>query len=293
MIPLLSNRLGIYEKALPEALSWNDRLQLASDLGFDFVEMSVDESDDRIARLSWTKEQRDSLQHAMSRTRVPLMSMCLSAHRRYPMGSRDVGLRAIAMEMMQRAVDFAAELGIRVIQIAGYDVYYEESGVDTQDMFLENLIRATELAACHQVMLAVEVMDTEFINSVTKFLWIDEIVNSPWLTVYPDLGNLSAWGNDVPNELKKGIHRIVGVHIKDAVPVSMDFAGKFKEVPFGAGKTDFVAAFSALREVHYSGPFMIEMWTGRSPDAVECIRAARGFVIDKMRAAGYFSELVR
>ena len=293
MTTLLSNPLGIYEKALPDALSWDDRLQLASDLGFDFVEISIDESDSRIARLSWNKEQRDALHRATSRIGVPIMTMCLSAHRRYPMGSRDATLRAIAMQMMQRAVDFAAELGIRVIQIAGYDVYYEESGVDTQQMFLENLIRATEMAACHQVMLAVEVMDTEFINSVTKFLWIDEIVNSPWLTVYPDLGNLSAWGNDVPNELKKGIHRIVGVHIKDTVPVTVDFAGKFKEVPFGAGRTDFVAAFSALKDLHYSGPFLIEMWTGKSPDALESIRAAREFVIEKMRAAGYFSEIIQ
>lgn len=44
--------LGIYEKALPPGEDWLTRLQLAGELGFDFVEMSIDESDGRLAR--WT-----------------------------------------------------------------------------------------------------------------------------------------------------------------------------------------------------------------------------------------------
>ncbi|BEA02691.1 hypothetical protein VEE15_26740 [Escherichia coli] len=36
--------LGIYEKALPAGECWLERLQLAKTLGFDFVEMSVDEN---------------------------------------------------------------------------------------------------------------------------------------------------------------------------------------------------------------------------------------------------------
>lgn len=37
--------LGIYEKALPAGECWLERLRLAKTLGFDFVEMSVDETD--------------------------------------------------------------------------------------------------------------------------------------------------------------------------------------------------------------------------------------------------------
>lgn len=46
--------LGIYEKALPAGECWLERLQLAKTLGFDFVEMSVDETDDRLSRLDWS-----------------------------------------------------------------------------------------------------------------------------------------------------------------------------------------------------------------------------------------------
>jgi hexulose-6-phosphate isomerase len=285
----LKNKLGIYEKALPESLAWRDRLQTAKDLGFDFVEISIDEADERINRLYWTRERRAALRSDIADIGVPVMSMCFSGHRRFPMGSRDAVVRAKSMDLMGRALDFATEIGIRVIQLAGYDVYYEQSGADTKSMFLENLIQATEMAASQQVMLAIEIMDTEYINSITKYLWFDQMVNSPWLAVYPDIGNLSAWGNNVAEELKKGIHRTVGVHIKDTIPVSDNFPGKFKDVPFGSGSTDFVAAFSALKEVHYAGPFMIEMWSGKCADAVAKVTAAKAFVMEKMEAAGYFS----
>jgi len=35
--------------------------------------------------------------------------------------------------------------------------------------------------------------------------------------VYPDIGNLSAWGNDVGYELEFGYPRIVAVHVKAVV----------------------------------------------------------------------------
>ena len=40
--------IGIYEKALPKTVTWRERLILAKELGFDFVEMSIDETDERL-----------------------------------------------------------------------------------------------------------------------------------------------------------------------------------------------------------------------------------------------------
>ena len=56
--------LGIYEKALAKDLSWPERLVLAKSCGFDFVEMSVDETDERLSRLDWSTAQRTSLDGA-------------------------------------------------------------------------------------------------------------------------------------------------------------------------------------------------------------------------------------
>ena len=68
--------LGIYEKALPKTLSWPERLALAKSCGFDFVEMSVDETDERLSRLDWSVAQRTSLVGAMLESGVASPSMC-------------------------------------------------------------------------------------------------------------------------------------------------------------------------------------------------------------------------
>jgi L-ribulose-5-phosphate 3-epimerase len=112
-----------------------------------------------------------------------------------------------------------ADTGIRVIQLAGYDVYYEPTTADSRRRYLDGMQRALEVAAQHQVMLALEIMDTTFLNSITKYLALKQQLPSPWFTVYPDLGNLTAWGNDVAAELTAGIHHIVGVHVKESKPV--------------------------------------------------------------------------
>ncbi len=149
--------LGIYEKALPKDLSWPERLVLAKSCGFDFVEMSVDETDERLSRLEWSTTQRASLVEAMLETGVAIPSMCLSAHRRFPFGSRDEIVRERAREIMTKAIRLARDLGIRTIQLAGYDVYYEEHDEGTQQRFAEGLAWAVEQAAAAQVMLAVEI----------------------------------------------------------------------------------------------------------------------------------------
>ena len=68
--------LGIYEKALPAGECWLERLQLAKTLGFDFVEMSVDETDERLSRLDWSREQRLALVNAIVETGVRVPSFC-------------------------------------------------------------------------------------------------------------------------------------------------------------------------------------------------------------------------
>ncbi|MCQ8865442.1 TIM barrel protein, partial [Escherichia coli] len=68
-------------------------------------------------------------------------------------------LRQPARQSMSKAIRLARDLGIRTIQLAGYDVYYEDHDEGTQQRFAEGLAWAVEQAAASQVMLAVEIMD--------------------------------------------------------------------------------------------------------------------------------------
>jgi L-ribulose-5-phosphate 3-epimerase len=280
------NPLGIYEKALPKGLSWMTRLSLAQALGFDFVEMSIDETDERLARLDWSAAERASLRAAVAETGVTVPSMCLSGHRRFPFGSRDPDIRAKAREIMRKAIDLSVSVGLRTIQLAGYDVYYEPGDDGTRQRFVEGLRWAVDEAARSQVMLAVEIMDTPFINSITAWLEYAKLIESPFFCVYPDLGNLSAWGNDVSAELRKGIAKIVAIHLKETLQVTKDFPGQFREVPFGTGCVDFVACFKTLAELSYRGPFLIEMWTEKSAEPIVEVAHARSWLLEQMRRGG-------
>jgi L-ribulose-5-phosphate 3-epimerase len=279
--------IGIYEKALPAALSWPERLQLARECGFDFVEMSIDESDVRLSRLDWDQAERRRLVQAVMDSGVRIPTMCLSGHRRFPFGSHDAAVRERARQIMDKAIGFAQDVGIRTIQLAGYDVYYEKQDESTLRRFEEGLQWAVQRAAAAQVMIAVEIMDTAFMNSISKWLAWEERIRSPWFTVYPDVGNLSAWGNDVPLELRRGISRIAAIHLKDTLPVTPGSPGKFRDVPFGEGCVDFAGVFRTLKALNYRGTFLIEMWTEKAKEPVKELLDARHWIEARMREGGW------
>lgn len=279
--------LGLYEKALPADLSWPQRLATAAELGFEFVEMSIDEQPARQQRLDWDRRQRLAFIQARLDSGVTVPSLCLSAHRRDPFGSADAATRERARVLMSKALELATDLGIRNIQLAGYDVYYEPADRHSRERFIEGMQWAAAQAARAQVMLSVEVMDTPFINSISKWRDIARHVNSPWFTVYPDLGNLSAWGNDVAAELKLGIDRIAAIHLKDTQPVTAHSPGQFRDVPFGEGCVDFVGIFKTLHELNYRGSFLIEMWTEKASEPVLEIIQARRWIESRMQEGGF------
>ncbi|MDZ4907207.1 L-ribulose-5-phosphate 3-epimerase, partial [Clostridium perfringens] len=145
-------------------LSFKEKLQCARECGFDYMEISIDETDEKLARLDMTKEERFEIVKAMFEVGLPIRTMCLSGHRKYPLGSLNEETRNRALEIMEKAIDLAYDLGIRVIQIAGYDVYYEESNEETKELFIKNLEKSVEMASKKGVILAFETMETDFLN---------------------------------------------------------------------------------------------------------------------------------
>ena len=231
--------LGLYEKSMPGSLSWIEKLTAAKECGFDFVEMSVDETDAKLARLDMSDAERMELLQVMAQSGLPIRSMCLSGHRKYPLGSPDEAVRRRSLEIMEKAVALAADLGIRIIQLAGYDVYYEEGNDRTRAWFRENLARCVEMAAREGIVLGFETMETPFMDTVGKAMKYVEDIRSPYLGVYPDAGNLTnaarLYGHDLLTDIRSGEGHIVAFHLKETVP------GKYREIPFGTGHVDFTS----------------------------------------------------
>lgn len=267
--------MGIYEKALPVEMTWEERLAAAGRAGFKFVELSVDESDARLARLDWNSTQRAELRQAMRDSGVPVISMCLSAHRKYPMGSLNDKIRQRGFATMAQAVEFAQDVGIRIVLVPGYDVFYEPTSLETRQRFIEGLHFAVELAGNAGIMLALENTERSVITIAQALAYVHEI-DSPWLQLYGDIGNLVAHGCDVLAELEVGGGHLAGIHVKDA---RLD---EFKKVPFGEGLVPFEAIFRKLHEMRFSGPLMLEMWCDGRKDCLEALTGARRWVLERI-----------
>lgn len=229
--------LGLYEKSMPASLSLPEKLKETRTAGFDYMELSIDETEAKLARLLWTKSEICALSSAMADEGIPIKSICLSGHRRYPLGHPDPATRHRSLEIMQNAIVFASRLGVRIIQIAGYDVYYEPSTEDTKARFAENLALSVDMAAREGVVLAFETMETAFIDTVGKALrWVNEI-QSPYLQIYPDAGNITnaaiLYGADPMDDLRSGRGHVVALHLKEAKP------GVYRNLRYGEGRVDF------------------------------------------------------
>lgn len=237
-------KLGLYEKAMPADLLWEEKLKIARDSGFDFLEISIDETDQKLARLDMDGEEFYQMMKAMDKVGLYIRTMCLSGHRKYPIGSHELQIRECGMKIMEKAIALSYKMGIRIIQLAGYDVYYEESDAFTREMFRTNLARCAELAAKNGIILAFETMETEFMNTVEKSMEYIKFIQSPYLNIYPDIGNLTnasvLYGTNVLEDIRKGKGRIAAAHLKETKP------GVFREVPFGTGHTDFTACAAEL-----------------------------------------------
>ncbi|MGD8117065.1 L-ribulose-5-phosphate 3-epimerase [Vibrio sp. TRT 29B02] len=257
---LQRHRVGLYEKALPNRFSWEEKLKTTKQLGFDFLEISVDESDERRCRLDWDDETIYALRHQCEQYAMPLQSMCLSAHRKFPFGSADPEIRKQALLHMEKAIALAYKLGIRTIQLAGYDVYYEPSNHVSHQRFIEGMQQSAKLAERAGVMLAVEIMDTDYLNSLSKFELLRREVDSPYFTAYPDVGNISGWNYDVVTELKLSKPHITQIHLKDTYRVTPDSQGQFRDLVIGEGEVDFNAIFTTLKQTDCVVPLVIEMW---------------------------------
>ena len=249
---MIQHKFGLYEKALPRDLALSEKLRIAKDLGFDYFELSTDESEEFQARVTSDKSEIIEIRKAIEAYDMPIMTMCLSGTRNCPIGSENPELATKGMNNTRNEKTYA--------------------------LFLENLAKLTQEAASCGVMLALENVDIDTMDSLEKGLQIIEHVDSPWLQIFPDIANLystgkgNTWSCDQYRLAKK---HLVATHVKDTV------VGKVRDIPFGNGNVDFIKFFKTLREINFSGPMTLEMWAQNYEDPYKAAKDALSFIKDK------------
>src|SRR5699024_10412807 len=101
-------------------------------------------------------------------------------------------------------------------------------------------------------------------------------VKSPWLQLYPDIGNLVANGYSLESQLQNIAKHTLSVHLKDTK------INEFRRVPFGEGEVDFKLVADLLRTDGYCGNFTIEMWNDGDQHSLEIANRTLDFIKNEM-----------
>ena len=138
-----------------------------------------------------------------------------------------------------------------------------------------------DFASKYGVILAFETMETEFMDTVEKAMEYVNLVDSPYLGIYPDIGNLKnasvKYNKDVVKDLKKGKGHIFAAHLKETNP------GIYRDMQFGSGgHTEYERCIKELKNQKvqiYTGEF----WDHGEENYKEIIKNSYEFLSEKLK----------
>lgn len=229
--------IGLYEKAMRNTLSWSEKLKCAKECGYDYMEMCIDATDEKINRIFMNTAEKKEIMEAVFQAGLPIGSMSVSALTKYALGDPDEEIRKKAMQIAEKSIELAVDLGVRTVMIPGYDIYFGESTIETKKYFLENVKKIAEIAEREGILVGFETMENNFMNTTGKAVQYVNMVDSAYLKIYPDAGNITNAAvenqHDVCEDLSLGKGKLIALHLKETKP------GIFREVPFLTGHVQF------------------------------------------------------
>lgn len=276
-------KIGLYEKAIRNSLPWKEKLEVAKECGYDYLEMSIDATQEKIDRIYMDATQRKSIVDAVYETGIPIHSMSVSALTKFALGDPDEEIRNKAMVIAEKAIELAADIGVRTVMIPGYDIYYGESTLETKKYFLQNVRNIAEIAEREGILVGFETMENNFMNTTGKAVHYVRMVDSAYLKIYPDAGNITNAAvedkHDVCEDLLLGKGMLIALHLKESQP------GKFREVPFLTGHVEFERIIETAWSLGVRR-YVTELWDVGKEDWKEDICFANKSmcaILDKMK----------
>lgn len=260
--------IGLYEKAMRNTLTWKEKLQCAKECGYDYLEISIDATEEKINRIYMDTEEKREIMEAIFDTGIPIGSMSVSALTKYALGDPDQAVRDRGMEIAEKSIQLSSALGVRTVMIPGYDIYYGESTIETKRYFLENIRKIAEIAEREGILVGFETMENNFMNTTGKAVQYVNMVDSAYLKIYPDAGNITnaavANRHDVCEDLSLGKGKLIALHLKETKP------GVYREVPFLTGHVEFERIINTAWKLGVRR-YVTELWDVGQPQWKEDI----------------------
>ena len=260
--------IGLYEKAIRNTLTWKEKLQCAKECGYDYLEISIDATEEKINRIYMDTEEKKEIMEAIFDTGIPIGSLSVSALTKYALGDPDQAVRDRGMEIAEKSIQLSSALGVRTVMIPGYDIYYGESTIETKRYFLENIRKIAEIAEREGILVGFETMENNFMNTTGKAVQYVNMVDSAYLKIYPDAGNITnaavANRHDVCEDLSLGKGKLIALHLKETKP------DVYREVPFLTGHVEFERIINTAWKLGVRR-YVTELWDVGQPQWKEDI----------------------
>ena len=210
--------------------------------GFQNVELaSVRDYTEHVMPEQMSERDREDLRDTLKD--YGLSPMSISGHSN--LASRE------GVDNFKRRVDLAKWFGAAVVNTGPGEVESPEG----REGFFTNILEIAQYADQAKVTVALETHG-ELMGSGTAAASVIEQIDSPWIRMNYDTGNVIFYGDVNPREdIAAAIPFLGHIHLKDkrGGKKVWDFP------PLGMGDVDFPGIFNALDRAHYRGPISVEI----------------------------------
>lgn len=252
---------GISQWAFPADMNLRSCFKLAKEAKFDGIEVAISEEGE--INLRSTKNEIQKIVKLSNSIGIEISSLATGLFWDYSLTSDDSAEREKAKNIIKKMLEVASWLKVDTILVipGAVDVFFKSdfpvvSYDKAYERSLQILKELAPLAESYKVNIALENVWNNFLLSPLEMKTFINSINSQYVGVYFDVGNVlkngfpEHWINILGNRIKK-------VHIKD-YKKSIGTVEGFVNLLYG--DVNWPAVISALKEVPYSGFLTAELF---------------------------------
>jgi len=241
---------GVNAWIYPEKFSIEEELKASSDIGYDGVELNLDENNIKFSR----KERREIAEKAES-LGLELPSLCTALFWKYNLASPDKTIRQKGIETIKVGCEFAADIGAKVLLVVPAVAVPEVPYDEMWRLSKESILEAAPAAEDNGVIIGVENVWNRFLYSPLEFRRFIEEINHPNVKAYFDVGNVQFLG--FPQQWIRHLSELIAcVHVK-GFHTPAPFEPRFTNLL--QGTIPWAEVMKALREIGYDGYVNVEV----------------------------------
>ncbi len=236
-----------------EGTSIADAFALAKRVGFEAIELAVDETGE--LSLTTTDDQAAAIRQAAAQAGMVLPTLATGLGWQYPAIGPDPEVRAKGADVVRQCLRLAKALGAETILCVPGSVTEGFAYADALSQLVEVFRKLGAEAGRQEVFIGIENVWNRFLLSPVEFARALEAIDRPFVQAYFDVGNVLVSG--FPDQWIHSLGtRIKAVHLKD-FRRSIGTIDGFVDLLEGDVPWDRVMA--ALRDVQFDGPCTAEM----------------------------------